>query len=136
MRLEGGCYCGAVRYVAEGEPVLKAQCHCRTCQTFTGGAPNTFMAMPAEGFRYTKGEVKSYARPDKENAVTREFCANCGTQIVARRPGFPPVVLKVGTLDDPTHFGGPQMAIFTEDAQPFHVVAEGVMKFDQLPPRR
>jgi hypothetical protein len=49
-----------VRYVAEGEPVLMAQCHCRTCQTFTGGAPNTFMAMPAEGFRYTKGEVKSY----------------------------------------------------------------------------
>jgi hypothetical protein len=32
MRLEGGCYCGAVRYVAEGEPVLRAQCDCRTCR--------------------------------------------------------------------------------------------------------
>ena len=31
MKLEGGCYCGEVRYVAEGEPTLKAQCHCREC---------------------------------------------------------------------------------------------------------
>jgi hypothetical protein len=46
MRLEGGCYCGAVRYVAEGEPVLRAQCHCRACQHISGGAPNLFMLMP------------------------------------------------------------------------------------------
>ena len=53
MRLEGGCYCGAVRYVAEGDPVLRAQCHCRACQYFSGGAPNLFMLVPAEGFAYT-----------------------------------------------------------------------------------
>ena len=38
MKLEGGCYCGSVLYVAEGEPMMKAQCHCRECQHLTGGA--------------------------------------------------------------------------------------------------
>ena len=102
MRLEGGCYCGAVRYVAEGEPVLSAQCHCRACQHISGGAPNLFMLMPAQGFAYTKGAPATYTRPDKADAVTREFCAACGTHLISRRPGLPPVVLKIGTLDDPS----------------------------------
>jgi hypothetical protein len=108
MRLEGGCYCGAVRYVAEGEPVLRAQCHCRACQHISGGAPNLFILMPAEGFAYTKGAPKTYTRPDKADAVTREFCAVCGTHMITRRPRLPPVVLKIGTLDDPSVYGGAQ----------------------------
>ena len=50
MKLEGGCYCGGLRYAAEGEPMMKAQCHCRECQHITGGSPNVFMAMPIPGF--------------------------------------------------------------------------------------
>src|SRR5262249_21918399 len=55
MTFEGGCYCKKIRYIAEGEPRLKAQCHCRECQYITGGAPNFFMLMPPEGFRYVSG---------------------------------------------------------------------------------
>jgi hypothetical protein len=134
MKLEGGCYCGAVRYVAEGEPMLKAQCHCRECQYITGGAPNLFMLMPPDGFKYTKGEPKRFARADLEKPVTREFCAECGTHMVTR-PQRPIVVIKVGTLDDPTLFGGPQMAIYTCDKQPFHQVPEGLPAFERLPQR-
>ena len=98
MHLEGGCYCGEVRYVADGDPMMQAQCHCRECQFITGGAPNTFIAMPAGGFSYTKGQPKPFTRKDLERAVTREFCAECGTQLVTKVPGLPAVVVKVGTL--------------------------------------
>ncbi|MFN3522156.1 MAG: GFA family protein [Phenylobacterium sp.] len=133
MRLEGGCYCGEVRYVCEGDPVLKAECCCRECQYIAGGGPNFFMMMPAAGFSYVKGQPKSFTRKDLDAPVTREFCPDCGTHIVTRPPGYPALVLKVGTLDDPSQYGGPQMAIYTCDRQPFHVIPEGMPAFERLP---
>lgn len=133
MSFEGGCYCGAVRYVAEGRPVLKAQCHCRECQYISGGGPNYYMLMPAEGFRYTRGAPRQFQRSDLPTPVTREFCEACGTHLITRRPGLPPVILKVGTLDDPSLFGSPKMAIFTIDKQPFHEIPPNVPTFERLP---
>jgi hypothetical protein len=134
MKLEGGCYCGQVRYVAEGEPMMKAQCHCRECQYITGGSPNMFVLMPIAGFSYTKGTAKQFSRSDLERPVTREFCAECGTHMVTRPQGLPAVVLKVGTLDDPSLFT-PQLAIFTIDKQAFHQIPEGMPSFERLPKR-
>jgi hypothetical protein len=133
MTLEGGCYCGELRYKAEGEPMLKAQCHCRECQYISGGDANVFIAMPITGFAYTKGKPKMFARSDLDNPVTREFCPNCGTHIVTRPPGFPAVIVKVGTLDDPKIFGNPNMAIYTIDKQSFHHVPDGMPAFERLP---
>ena len=133
MDLEGGCYCGAVRYEAKGDALFKGQCHCRECQFISGGGPNVTMAMPADAFSYTKGGAKGFKRSDLDNPVTREFCADCGTHLLARVPGMPAVLLKVGTLDDPSQFGAPQMAIYLCDNQPFHLVADGVPTFDKGP---
>jgi hypothetical protein len=133
MQVEGGCYCGAVRYKAEGDPLFKGQCHCRECQYISGGAPNLVMGMPIAGFEYTKGEPKGFQRGDLDNPVTREFCAECGTHLVSRPPGLPAALIKVGTLDDPASFGGPDMAIYLCDKQSFHQVPEGTASFDKMP---
>jgi hypothetical protein len=133
MKFEGGCYCGEVRYTAEGDPAFKAQCHCRECQYITGGGPNFFMLMPAAGFAYAKGQPSAFSRPDLEAPVTREFCPSCGTHLVTRLPGRPVVVVKVGTLDDPALYGGPQMAIYTIDKQAFHCIPEGLPTAERVP---
>lgn len=134
MKLEGGCYCGRLRYVAEGEPVMKAQCHCRECQYISGGSANVIIGMPVAGFSYTKGEPKAFSRSDLEHAAVREFCPNCGTHILTRAAGLPgAVIIKVGTLDDPKLYGDPQIAIQTADAQSFHRIPEGIPTFERFP---
>ena len=134
MTFEGGCYCGGVRYQAEGDPLFKGQCHCRECQYIAGGSVNVVMGMPAANFRYTKGSPRTFTRSDLENPVTREFCAECGTHLLARAPSLAgAVLLKVGTLDDPAAYGNPQMAIFTAEKQSFHHVPEGAAAFERGP---
>lgn len=134
MRLEGGCYCGEIRYVSEGEPAVRAQCHCRECQYLTGGSPNVFMAMPEDQFTFSKGAPKAFRRKDLETPVTREFCPECGTHLLTRSPKRPgAVIVKVGTLDDPSVFGKPDVAIFTCDKQSFHLIEDGVPAHDKRP---
>lgn len=131
----GRCYCGAIHYAAAGKPVFKAQCHCRECQYFSGGGPNYFMMMPKDGFTWTKGHPQDFTRDDLNSAVTRCFCGACGTHLITRLPGRDLVVLKVGTLDDPTVYGGPAAAIYTVDQQPFHLIPDGTPTFERVPPR-
>lgn len=134
MALTGRCYCGEIEYEAGGEPVLRAQCHCRECQYISGGGPNFFLMVPEDQFRFTRGTPRQFTRSDLETPRTRDFCPTCGTHMLTRLPGRDTLVLKVGTLDDPSRFGASQMAIHMADSQPFHVVAEGVPKFERLPP--
>ena len=56
--------------------------------------------------------------------------------MISWRPGLRPVVLKIGTLDDPSVYGGAQNAIFTVEGQAFHLIADGVPAFEGLTPRQ
>ena len=114
--------------------MFQGQCHCRECQYISGGNPNVIVAMPEAGFSYTKGDPKGFARSDLDNPVTREFCADCGTHILAKSPALPgALIIKVGVMDDPKAYAGPQMAIFGCDRQSFHAVPEGIPFFEKGP---
>ena len=136
MKATGGCYCGNIRYEINGDTEAAFQCHCRECQYITGGNPNVVMVFALDDFAYTKGSVSDFARDDLEKPVYRHFCANCGTGIGSRSPSRPnSMIVKVGTLDDPTVFK-PQVAIFTCDEQAFHHIPEGLPAFEKRPVKK
>ncbi|MCC2656938.1 MAG: hypothetical protein K0Q76_2046 [Panacagrimonas sp.] len=133
-KVEGGCYCKAIRYEISVEPMLNLQCHCRECQYISGGNANVCMVIPGDGFKYTQGTPRQFARKDLENPVTREFCGECGTPLLSRSPAIPgAAIIKRGTFDDPKAFGAPQMAIFTIDRQPYQYVPDGMPAFERMP---
>jgi hypothetical protein len=133
--LTGGCYCGQVRYEAGGEPGLRGQCFCRECRYVAGGSANLFMIMAADEFAYVAGEPTQFTRPDLESPVTREFCPTCGTHLTTRSPRSPGVILKVGTLDDTAAFAGPNVVLWTDEAEAYHHIPEGVRAFPTFPTR-
>ena len=76
MTRSGGCMCGAVRYAVEGEPVHNAICHCSDCRGSAGAPMVAWLAVKAEQFTQTSGEVTTYTG---KTGSQRQFCPKCGT---------------------------------------------------------
>jgi hypothetical protein len=134
LTFTGGCFCGEIRYQCEGPQLLKGLCFCRTCQMFSGGAGNLFMAVDAQSFQFTKGTPKSFTNKDHPWSPTRHFCGTCGVHLTARSERAPSAVLiKVGTLDEPSVFDGPQLVTWTSEMQKFHLLPANVPAYPEIP---
>ncbi|GAA6155063.1 GFA family protein [Pyruvatibacter sp. HU-CL02332] len=102
IKLEGGCQCGAVRYVLTTPPIMAYACHCTECQRIAGSSFAIACAILQDSMEITQGDL---ARVDwtVESGAHRygEFCKACGTRI---RHGSVPeqgiYSLRGGTLDD------------------------------------
>ena len=130
----GGCYCGEVRYQCEGPALMRGLCFCQTCQKISGGAGNLFLAVAAAGFEFTQGTPGAFNKNNRPGAPTRHFCANCGVHLTARSDRAPSAVLvKVGTLDDPGVFAGPEIVTWTSEMRAFHALPQGVPAHAEFP---
>lgn len=133
-QVTGGCLCGDVRYRAPTEPQFQSQCYCRECQYISGGHPNVIIGLSATGLHYTRGQPTAFERPGMNLPASREFCGRCGTHILSRVPSFPDfVMVKVGTLDDPSIYQGPRANAQLADAQGFHHIDPEVPGYQRWP---
>lgn len=80
MRLEGGCPCGAVSFVADGEPVAQGYCHCHSCQKAHAAPLMALALFPADRVSLI-GETTSMSVTGRPYASRRITCARCGTRV-------------------------------------------------------
>jgi hypothetical protein len=126
MTLDGGCYCGDIRYRMEGEPICVNGCHCRDCQKLTGAAFAVNAMIEADRVTLTRGE------PVTDGFGTK--CGRCGVLLWATHPMFGDGILflRVGTLDESERLS-PDLHVFLRSKHPWVVLPEGVPAFDTLP---
>ena len=111
--MEGGCLCGAVRYVVEGQPLSSGICHCESCRRASSSPRLPFMGVRSGSFRYTTGAPVNYA---SSPGVTRSFCGRCGSPLTYRRDDAPDELdIMTVSLDDPGAVS-PTFHVWTEDA--------------------
>lgn len=92
------------------------------------------MAVDAQTFQFTRGNPRVFTNNDHPWRPTRHFCENCGVHLTARSERAPSAVLiKVGTLDDPGVFEGPQVVTWTSEMQKFHLLPPNVPAYPELP---
>lgn len=114
--IAGGCFCGATRYEFDAAEIPVADCHCSMCRRTSGAPYVTWLVVPANVFRYTKGEP---ALLKSSEDGCRYFCNQCGTPIACTHTTHPEIIdITLGSLDQPEGFK-PTLSIYEDTKLPF-----------------
>ncbi len=96
-RSNGGCACGAVRFVAEGEPYRVGLCHCFDCRKQHGAPFGVLAIFPADQVTFVGDEPGVFA---SSATGRRYFCRSCGSPVFNRDEGSDEVELALGSIDE------------------------------------
>lgn len=99
MTIEGGCFCGFVRYRVDGPVSHETNCHCSICRRTSAAPFVTWFTVRHGDFAVTAGQPASFRSSEHG---TRTFCPRCGTPLTFRS-AHAPEELDVTTcsLDEP-----------------------------------
>jgi hypothetical protein len=121
----GGCLCGAVRFVARGEPVRTGMCNCTVCRKNCGSAYFAFAVFEAGQVEIT-GELKGHTAM----VVDRRFCPACGSLVCLDRPGKGEHILAIGAFDAPPPWP-PQYELFMRSRLDWLPRVAGVVRYTE-----
>ena len=75
MQYQGGCHCGAVRFMVEAEAAVEVeQCNCSICSM----SGYLHLIVPGRKFSILKGEDALSTYTFNSGIAQHYFCSNCG----------------------------------------------------------
>lgn len=127
-RHEGGCLCGAIRYVAMGPMREIVFCHCSQCRKQTGlYVPAT--AVPKAALDIAGDSLRWFAA---SGFAERGFCATCGTPLFWRMRAVgsdtASISIMAGSLDDASDLVR-GYHICTEGRATFYAISDGLPQY-------
>ncbi len=97
--LTGGCFCGRIRYEADGTPFHATICHCADCRRVAGSPCVAWFSLAASGLRFVAGVPRRFASSAR---AMRSFCPDCGTPLTFQHADCPAEIdITTCSLDDP-----------------------------------
>lgn len=118
-QVTGGCLCGGVRFVAEGQPYRVGICHCLDCRKNHGALFHASAIFPETAVTVT-GEVREYHG--------RYFCPTCGSPVYGQFGDE--IGVNLGALDEVDRFK-PTYELWTVRRERWLPVFEGVKGYER-----
>ena len=113
--VEGGRFCGEIRYRLMGDPVLQLFCYCKDCRAISGTDGYAGYMINESDFSLILGTPFQHKKISKEHrTVVRNFCGTCGSNLWGKTE-FGLISVAAGSLDDPSLFK-PTKKVFVQDA--------------------
>lgn len=124
--LTGSCYCGAIRYQAQGPAASQSLCHCEMCQRTTGAPCVAWFTVPRAQFELLSGNPTQFR---SSNHGTRSFCPTCGTQLTFADDALPDEIdITTCSLDDPSQ-APPKRHLYTRSQRSWLKLSDGLPAF-------
>jgi hypothetical protein len=129
--LQGGCFCGAVRYRLTSAPMFVNCCHCHDCQRQTGSGFVINAVIEADRVELL-GEtpVGIVMKTDSGRPHEIHRCASCQVAVWSLYGGRTKVrFVRVGTLDDPSALP-PDAHVFVRSKLPWVELSPSQPQFE------
>jgi hypothetical protein len=110
-QFEGRCLCGAVHFVATGQPESVVWCHCESCRKHSGAPASVFVAFKRDAYVVTEGQITKF---NSSPGRWRGFCAKCGSTLTCEGERSNETHFHVGAFRDAAQFQ-PTRHIFPEE---------------------